>query len=123
MAPSISVESIISDLNSDKIKTREQGVADLKSYLSDQTHLRSAIEKGEGEPKYWLGIYQALFSCVVEERKIVIKKGVDKCEYMRRRERGGREGEGMLSSLPRSSDLSVLLPSWPQRILRVPLVS
>ena len=61
-------------------------MADLKSYLSDQTHLRSAIEKGEGEPKYWLGIYQALFSCVVEERKAVLKKGVDKCEYMQDRE-------------------------------------
>lgn len=111
MAPSISIESVISDLKSDKIKTREQGVADLKSYLSDQTHLRSAIDKGEGDPKYWLGIYQALFACVVEERKIVIKKGVDKCESPRAKEGEEERGREGRSDLLSSSVLSFLPPS------------
>lgn len=78
MAPSISIQSIRSDLESDKVKTREQGVADLRSFLSDPSHLRTCIENGEEDPKYWLGIYQALFNTVNEERKAVVKKGVDK---------------------------------------------
>lgn len=85
MAPSVSIDGIISDLRSDKVKTREQGVADLRSFLSDKTQLRIAIENGDNEPRYWLGIFQALFSCVIEERKVVIKKGLRDGQSRRQR--------------------------------------
>lgn len=92
MAPSLSIDGIIFDLRSDKVKTREQGVADLRSYLSDPTHRRTALERGDEDPKYWLGIFQALFSAVLEERKVVIKKGIQNCQLNDTRQRMLRFG-------------------------------
>lgn len=69
------VASIITGLEASLIKDREEAVRVLRELLMDRAQLRSLVELAHTDTKIWLGLFQALFSCVAESRNAVLKVG------------------------------------------------
>lgn len=72
MSPPRALTEALEKLNSDKIKTRTEGLAGLRAALESDT----AIERLDpgGKNQEWLPVIQALFSCVATEKSAAQKK-------------------------------------------------
>ena len=68
-----SFSEALSNLSSDKIKDRTQGLEDVRVFLSVQRNLEWINQDG-GQRKSWLKVLQAVFQIVVDEQKAYVKK-------------------------------------------------
>ncbi|CED84602.1 ataxia telangiectasia mutated [Phaffia rhodozyma] len=69
------LENVLSDLRSEKIKTREQGVSSLRELLLDARQRYDLLEAGQGQQAIFSSLFKAIFFCVGEEKKACVKKG------------------------------------------------
>lgn len=74
------LEDTLSNLRSEKVKTREQGIASLRELLSDPQQRNELLETGQEHQSTFSGLFKAIFSCVGEEKKACVKKGVENGE-------------------------------------------
>ncbi|TDL15654.1 hypothetical protein BD410DRAFT_902474 [Rickenella mellea] len=69
------LKEVLGQLKSDKAKERQFGLGALRELFARDSAVERLDEKGDG--RAWLVVFQALFTAVVNERAVVLKKGLN----------------------------------------------
>lgn len=70
------LKNVLQNLKSDKIKERQEGLASIRTvFAQDKVVANFHINRdGEGDPRAWLSVFQALFQAVLNEKLAATKK-------------------------------------------------
>lgn len=71
---SSNLKAVLTQLKSDKIKERQEGISSLRNVFAGSSIINNLDESGDG--RAWLVVFQALFTAVLAERKLCTKNGV-----------------------------------------------
>lgn len=74
------LKNVLQNLKSDKIKERQEGLASIRTvFAQDKVVANFHINRdGEGDPRAWLSVFQALFQAVLNEKLAATKKVTNK---------------------------------------------
>lgn len=66
------LKSVVQQLKSDKIKERQDAISSLRTVFANEKTVQNLDDKGDG--RAWLVIFQALFTCVLNEKSSLTTK-------------------------------------------------
>lgn len=70
------LKTVLHQLKSEKIKERQEGLSSLRSVFARNNIVQNLDEAGDG--RAWLVVFQALFTCVLNEKSALTKKSSSK---------------------------------------------